>query len=417
MQPDIVEARNGLGVVLAQTKRFAEAEAAFRGALELKPDFADALNNLGGILKDTGRLAEAEAAFRRVLTLSPNHEAARMNLDFVLREINRLSKAEAVCRRAVQSEPACAASHYKLGLTLMALGKLDEAVMSFKEALSIEPLRAEGHNHLGLALLRKRLIDDAIACFREAISIKPDFAKAMTNLGAAYFLKEDPRRAAIWNEAALVIEPQQVEANQLMASTLLQSGDREGAKRHLDRAHRKQSVDIEYATDPVRTVLLLWTRKPGNVPTIEFLFPTTINNRVNWVIESAQDDQTDNLPDYDLVFNAMGDPDLVGESLGPVSRFAASCEKPLLNHPTNVARTARNHLPALLEGLDNVFVPSVWRFADQADWDDSVVDQPSAAGPTCGLARRKWPDAGGNRGRTRAVQGVAVVSGLRLPFH
>ncbi|MDE2004198.1 MAG: hypothetical protein KGJ25_11760, partial [Betaproteobacteria bacterium] len=58
----------------------------------------------------------------------------------------------------------------------------------------------------------------------------------------------------------------------------------------------------------------------------------------------------------------------------PVSRFTESCEKPLLNHPAKVARTARNHLPALLDGLGNVFVPPVWRFANRADWDESVVE-------------------------------------------
>ena len=374
LRPDFVEARNGLGVVLAQTKRFAEAEAAFRGALELEPDFSDAHNNLGGILKDTGRLAEAEAAFRRALILSPNHEAARMNLDFVRREINRLSKAEAACRRAVELEPASAAPHYKLGLTLMSLGKLDESVVTFREVLSIEPLRAEAHDNLGVALMRKGQIDDAVACHLQAISIKPDFAKAMAHLGAASFLKKETEQAMAWNKAALAIEPEQVEANQNMASILLERGDRNEAKRHLDRAHRKQSVDIEYAADPVRTVLLLWTRKKGNVPTIEFLFPTTINNRVNWVIESEHDDQTDSLPDHDLVFNAMGDPDLIGDSSLPVSRFTERCEKPLLNHPAKVARTARNHLPALLDGLGNVFVPRVWRFANRADWDESVVE-------------------------------------------
>jgi Flp pilus assembly protein TadD len=374
-KPHFAGAHNDLGVVLAQAGCLAEAEAAFRRAIELAPDFADAHNNLGGVLKDTGRLADADAAFRRALSLRADHEAARINRDFVRREITRLSEAETIRRRSVELHPASATSRYRLGLTLLELGKLDEAVASLKGVLSIEPRRAEVHRHLGLALMRKGQVDDAIPCFMEAIAIKPDFAKAMANLGAAYFLKEDPRQAAVWNEAALAIEPQQVEANRNMASILLERGDRDGAKRHLDRAHRKQSVDIEYATDPVRTVLVLWTRKTGNVPTIEFLFPTTINNRVNWVIESAEDDQADNLPEHDLVFNAMGDPDLIGDSLGPVSRFTESCERPLLNHPAKVARTARNHLPVLLDGLDAVFVPPVWRFADPADWEESIVDQ------------------------------------------
>ena len=105
------------------------------------------------------------------------------------------------------------------------------------------------------------------------------------------------------------------------------------------------------------------------------LFPTTINTRVNWEIESARDDQTENLPDHDLVFNAMGDPDLIGDAVGPVNRFAAESTKPFLNHPDKVARTARHNLPALFSGIDNLIIPPVWRFADGSNWDESVANR------------------------------------------
>jgi hypothetical protein len=78
---------------------------------------------------------------------------------------------------------------------------------------------------------------------------------------------------------------------------------------------------------------------------------------VNWQIESGRDDLTDDLPDYDLVFNAMGDPDQIGDALLPQTRFIENCAKPLLNHPDKVARTARHQLPALLDGMANIVVP------------------------------------------------------------
>jgi len=122
-------------------------------------------------------------------------------------------------------------------------------------------------------------------------------------------------------------------------------------------------------------VLLLYTTKVGNVPTVEFLFPATVNSRVSWTIESEYDDKTSDLPDHDLVFNAMGDPDLIGQSIGPLTRFAKSCAKPLLNPPDKVARTARNELPDLLKGIDNIILPPVWRFPSSKEWDDSILNE------------------------------------------
>jgi len=374
-KPDSAETHNTLGVLLAKEGRLVEAEAAFRRAIELLPAFADAHNNLGGVLKDTERPVEAEACFRQAIILDAHHEAAHMNRRFVVKEIKRLTDAEAARRRAVETHSDSAISRYKLGLAQMALEKVDEAVVSFKQALAIDPARAEIHDSLGSAFARKGDLDSAIACYRHALAEKSDFANAMANLGAAHHRRNELQEAQRWNRAALAVDPYHVNANRNMARILHETGENAEAKRHLDQARSGQSLVFEYAAEPKRTVLVLWTKRKGNVPTVEFLFPTTDNTRVNWQIESERDDQTDKLPDYDLVFNAMGDPDQIGDALGPQRRFAEICTKPLLNHPAKVARTARDRLPALLEGIANTVVPRVWRFADRTDWHDALVDQ------------------------------------------
>jgi hypothetical protein len=119
-------------------------------------------------------------------------------------------------------------------------------------------------------------------------------------------------------------------------------------------------------------VLVLLTKAAGNIPTVELMLPTTVNTRINWIIESDEDDLLESLPDYDIAFNAMGDADLIGASIGPVTRFAHLCDKPLLNHPDRVARTARHKLPELLAGIENVVVPPVWRFSGNRGWDSTM---------------------------------------------
>ena len=64
--------------------RPAEAEAAYRRAIELKPDYAEAHINLGNALKDQGRLAEAEAMYRRAIDLKPDFAKAHSALLLLL---------------------------------------------------------------------------------------------------------------------------------------------------------------------------------------------------------------------------------------------------------------------------------------------------------------------------------------------
>lgn len=73
-------------------KRFAEAEAAYRRALEIRPDYAEAHNNLGYLLRLTKRFAEAEAAYRQALAIKPDYAEARWSLGLLLLYLGRLAE-------------------------------------------------------------------------------------------------------------------------------------------------------------------------------------------------------------------------------------------------------------------------------------------------------------------------------------
>jgi Flp pilus assembly protein TadD len=375
LKAEYVDALGGLAAILTLTSRSEDAEAPYRRILELRPNDAEAHNGLGIVFKNTGRLEEAEAAFRRAQNLNPDLEAPRRNLDLAVKEIKRLSEVEAACRRVVKTGVDSATSQYNLGLTLIALGRLHDAEASFKKAVALEPTHADAHRHLGVIQMRQKRFDEAIVSCLRALSLKPDSTKAMVNLAVAYSSRHETQNAKIWLEKALAIDPQQVGANRAMASILFRTGSGDEAKPYHERASRRPPVYVEYAANPKRTVLLLWTKRSGNVPTMELLFPGSVNTRVNWVIESAHDEESADLPDYDLAFNAMGDPDLIGDSSGPLSRFAEKCSQPLLNRPDKVALTARDKLPTLLSGVDDIVVPTVWRFASGTDWTASVAGQ------------------------------------------
>ena len=71
MQPDLAEASNDLGALLAQGGDIDAAIERFRAALASEPDYPDALNNLGYALLLTGRDDEARALYEKALRCSP----------------------------------------------------------------------------------------------------------------------------------------------------------------------------------------------------------------------------------------------------------------------------------------------------------------------------------------------------------
>ena len=289
-------------------------------------------------------------------------------------QAGRLLQAEALYRQILRDDPGHIQAHNNLGAALMAQGRLAEAVASFERALALAPHYAEAHNNLGVALKRQKRLDEAIACYQRALAITPGYAKAMLNLGSAYLLKKDYAQALKWSQASLAVDPDQVEANQNVAAIMLEAGHLDEAQQYRDRAYRRQAIFIDVAPSRKRTVLLLWAAAKGNVP-IEFLFPEQTHTLITWMVEYATEAQARSLPDYDLVFNAIGDEDVAGPTRAPVANFLRACDKPVLNLPAAVTRTARHRIPSLFASLDHVLAPATVRLAP-GEFKERLLAQP-----------------------------------------
>ena len=70
IRPDLVEAHDNLGNVLAARGQVSEAMAHYRTALEIQPGFAEAHVNLGNVLAGRGEIDEAMLHFRKALALA-----------------------------------------------------------------------------------------------------------------------------------------------------------------------------------------------------------------------------------------------------------------------------------------------------------------------------------------------------------
>jgi serine/threonine-protein kinase len=219
----VADAHRRVGGIREKLGQHAEAEAAYRRALELYaglpdlPPYRRALaatnTNLGLLLLDTGRLKDAELAFREALDIQQRlaadfptvpeyrQELARthLNLGRLLLDTGRPPEADAADRAALDLFKALAAEfpavpEYRrelaaiqtnLGLLLLNTGRLKDAEGAFRDALTLqESLAADfpavpqyrqelarTHNNLGMLLAQTGRLGDSEAANRAAVDL------------------------------------------------------------------------------------------------------------------------------------------------------------------------------------------------------------------------------------------------------
>jgi tetratricopeptide (TPR) repeat protein len=183
--PPNVRIEHNLGVALAVTGRYHEAEAHFEKALQINPNFYDGLVIMGVTRAHQGRLPEAIEYFRAAIHSQPDLPKARVQLAHALWNENRDEAALEEMRRASQLAPKDADIRADFGLALGRLGRIPEAIDELHEALRVNPNSAVAHNNLGLALLGSGRARESIPEFEEALRLKPELKVAQDSLRRA----------------------------------------------------------------------------------------------------------------------------------------------------------------------------------------------------------------------------------------
>jgi hypothetical protein len=107
-RPEDPAVYNDLGNLLMLVPKPADAEAAYRKAIELDPNKASALFNLGLLLQQQGELHEAEDLYQRTLKADPNHAWASYQLGSIQETRKQKSKAIDSYARAFALDPQLA---------------------------------------------------------------------------------------------------------------------------------------------------------------------------------------------------------------------------------------------------------------------------------------------------------------------
>lgn len=166
--PEMPEANLGRGLVLEYGfGKLAEAEHAYRRALQERPSYSEAHNNLGQLLARQGRYDEAVRAF----------DAALDNMDYREPFIARCNKGQALWRSGRRDEglaelksctaltPRYCQGRREFGRLLLGDGKVKEALEELQAYVRFCDGQADAHYQLGLGLMKAGRLDEAKAQF------------------------------------------------------------------------------------------------------------------------------------------------------------------------------------------------------------------------------------------------------------
>ena len=265
-----------LGVALANSGRFAQAETLFSRALAAAPTDFNILFHLGAVAASAGHLERAREVFETASRQQPQNVELLFRLAGVHYELNQSQAALALLAQAVKLAPRRADIQKLLALTTAGLGALDDSLAAWdaylklapdddfarrdraftavrmgqlengiaelKRFLARHPADAVGQYQMGVAQTQTDAAE-SLAHLDRAVSLKPDFAAALSARGALYYQQGKPEAAVADLESAAELRP--------------------GDAINLDRLGQTY-LALDRASDGVRVLRMAAEREPGD---------------------------------------------------------------------------------------------------------------------------------------------------------
>jgi Tfp pilus assembly protein PilF len=255
LDPNNVDARGNLGVLLYFRGDYAEAAPHLRAALKLQPTLAKTQALLGMCEKRTGDTARAEADLKESLPRL-QEEKLKVQTGMELIEIyygaGQLEEAAGVLgmlRQLKPADPEILYAAYRIHSMLA-----DEAMLGVATAA---PGSAQLHQLMAHELARQGNIEGAIGHYRQALKINPRLPGAHFELAEMLSVASDQDGADKEYRAALAVDPSDEKSECRLGESALRASDLQTAAKHLSRALQLQPNDIDAAVGSAKVLVAM----------------------------------------------------------------------------------------------------------------------------------------------------------------
>jgi tetratricopeptide (TPR) repeat protein len=250
--PKLVNARVALAEAYGQKRNFDEALKAYKAALEIDPASAPALRGAAAIYMAREQNYDALPLLEKLVVQRKDDAAAHADLGAVYAATSNHDGAKKQFEQALRLSPRNASA--LTGLANLSFKNGDDArgISLLKKSIESAPKAFEPHYLLGSAYNRAGKYREALAELDAALQVADNQPEVYYQLARAYggVGRDADRRAAIAKFEALSRKTKdQAEAQRTAgkllheASTLVDSGDLNGALARMEEAHRLLPVD------------------------------------------------------------------------------------------------------------------------------------------------------------------------------
>ncbi|XP_015835523.1 protein O-mannosyl-transferase TMTC4 isoform X1 [Tribolium castaneum] len=181
-RPNFAAAWMNLGIVLTNLNRTEEAEHCYKTAIKFRNKYPDCYYNLGNLYLDQKRNDEALDAWEMAVLYRPSHVAAWSNTLVLLDSMRQYDKVLELGITALIHNPKSPALHFSLANTLGKIQRFEKAESHFLEAINLNPNNALYHSNLGVLYHRWGKVDKAREMYKKALQIDPHMKTTELNL-------------------------------------------------------------------------------------------------------------------------------------------------------------------------------------------------------------------------------------------
>ena len=195
------------GCQLLDLKRFADAEAVFRGLLAREPQDDWALHQLAFALWRQDRLEEALSVIRSAIGAGPEESAHQVLCCHVLMSLRRAGEALAAADEGVRLDPSSANAFAARAQALSGQSDWAGSEAAAREGLARDPDNALANHFLAHSLRQQGRVHENAAAVQEQLRRDPDSPLAHANAGWAALERGDRRKAEDHFATALRLAP------------------------------------------------------------------------------------------------------------------------------------------------------------------------------------------------------------------
>jgi tetratricopeptide (TPR) repeat protein len=255
LDPNNVDARNNLGVLLFFRGDYAQAAPQLRAAVKLQPSLAKSQALLGMCERWTGETARAEADLKASLPRLQEEELKMqtgmelIELYYGAGELENAAGVVGMLRQWKPADPDILYTAYRIYSTLA-----DEAMLG---VATTAPGSARLHQLMAHELARQGNTEGAIAHYREALTVNPRLPGAHFELAELLSVASDPDGAQKEYQAALAADPSDEKSECRLGEFALRASDLKAATTHFSHALQLQPGDADAAAGMAKTLIAM----------------------------------------------------------------------------------------------------------------------------------------------------------------